>query len=105
MNIYEFPEKLKKDNSKRFEIVQPRHDDCKHSRILINETLNEVECKDCHAKVSPFWVLLQQAKKESSFFSHLERLVERVKSLQGKLKTKCQHCNKFTPIKTSVRNL
>lgn len=79
-------------------VVKKKFNRCRHNRILINEELSEVECQDCCEKLSPIWVLKMLANKQEAIESRIGTLQEREKKLQGRLRTKCEHCGQFTKI-------
>jgi len=58
---------------------------CNHSRIVVDPTMRQVECKDCGAIIDPIHALVQFAEKERRFqYSREEvlRAQERVKDLK-----------------------
>src|SRR5436190_18668915 len=48
---------------------------CAHPRTIVDETHGTVECRDCHAPLSAFWVLGQIAREEN-------RCLENVRSVR-----------------------
>jgi len=36
---------------------------CKHTKFIVDESLNEVECGICGEKLNPIWVISQMAKE------------------------------------------
>lgn len=68
-----------------------------HYNVRPGET--EVECGKCHTRLDPVFVLVQLAHVESRFRQAHERYIEESKRLAERLRTKCQHCGKFTRIR------
>lgn len=75
---------------------------CSHQKVIVDESLNTVECKDCGEKLNPVWVLAQYANKERLAVQHLEILRELQKKAEAKTKCKCQKCGQMTNIVRSV---
>lgn len=73
---------------------------CSHKTFIIDDSLNEVECEQCHAKLNPMWVLARLAAEEGDW----RRRSEIAHAIEAKLETrtrcKCDHCGKMTRIKT-----
>jgi hypothetical protein len=47
---------------------------CEHKRTVIDERAGTVECRDCQATLSAFWVLGQIAREENRCFERIKRL-------------------------------
>lgn len=90
--------KPKKQTDKTFEIVHRYNKECSHLRYEVDEALSEVTCRDCGAKLTPMFVLLQLAKLENSWISDYKRTVKAVEQLSKRQRTKCDHCGKMTRI-------
>ena len=71
---------------------------CAHSKFLVDETLNTVECGLCHKELNPIWVLKECARTESSARHALEYVEELTKKALKKNSCKCEHCGKMTKI-------
>lgn len=71
---------------------------CWHRRFLIDETLNEVECRDCGAKLNPMYALKQLAQQENKYHEYHARYQDELQRLSDRSKTKCEHCRKMTRI-------
>lgn len=96
-NIIGFPQFG--DKPQKALIKAPRYPiKCKHGEFIVDDQLDTVECGKCGEKLSPVWVLLQFADKDSDIrrrFATNEALVEEI---QKKTKCKCEHCGKLTKI-------
>ena len=71
---------------------------CRHSKFLVDETLDYVECGLCGKHLNPMWVLGQLCSRESLAQQRVDSLHEIAKNIEGKVRTKCQHCKKMTRI-------
>lgn len=56
---------------------------CLHPRTTIDELRGTVECRDCHAPVSAFWVLGQVAREENRCLENIRRLRAEAQELEG----------------------
>lgn len=77
---------------------------CQHGNFLVDEKLGEVECGICKAKLNPIWVLAQIAMVESQLSTRWASLKAEIELMKPRLKTKCDHCGKLTPIPTNVKS-
>jgi hypothetical protein len=71
---------------------------CSHQKVIVDESLNTVECKDCGEKLNPVWVLAQYANRERLAVQNLEMLKELQKKAEEKTKCKCEKCGGITRI-------
>lgn len=96
-NIVDFP--ALGDRPQKALVKAPRYPvKCKHGEFIVDDQLDTVECGKCGEKLSPMWVLLQFAYKDSQVrqrFAINEALVEEISK---KTKCKCEHCGKLTKI-------
>jgi len=67
---------------------------CPHGRTVIDEMQGTVECRDCGATLSAFWVLGQIAREENRAFHRLQTLRAEAAQLQS-----------WVPFLRSVRGL
>jgi ribosomal protein S27E len=77
-----------------------RHFDrkCQHTKFIVDEAENFIECGICGEKLNPIWVVMQMASSEHRAIRNLEEIEEIMKKALAKTKCKCQHCNKMTDI-------
>jgi len=71
---------------------------CKHTKFIVDESLNEVECGICGEKLNPIWVISQMANKEHRALIRLDEINKIADKALAKTKCKCQHCHKMTDI-------
>lgn len=72
---------------------------CAHrGPYVVDESLSEVECATCHAKLNPMWVLTRMANRETSMERHRATYQDEMQRLAERKKTKCEHCRKMTRI-------
>lgn len=74
---------------------------CFHRRFLVDEKLQEVECGDCHEKLSPMYVLTRLCSKENRYHELHARYHDELARLAARSRTTCQHCGKMTTISRS----
>lgn len=101
-NVAYLPRKKPK-GSGTFEVVSP-YGGCPHRHFDVDERLLEVTCRDCKAKLSPMWVLVQLAYEDTRLRNQWVHLRAEVRLLGDKTKTKCVHCEKFTPVRSKATN-
>jgi len=85
----------------RFLVVD--HMACSHHNgpYIIDDTLAEVTCGQCKAKLNPMFVLKQLAHQETRWHTHFKQYQGEMKRLSERSKTKCQHCKQMTRISHS----
>jgi len=71
---------------------------CWHRQVVVDDSLNTVECKLCGETLNPMWVLDQLCDKEHRYYMRLKELNDTANQVAEKLKCKCLHCGKMTPI-------
>ena len=71
---------------------------CQHRKILVDEALSEVECADCGAKLNPVATQARFAREESRWSREADRAHEEMERLNQRVRCKCLHCGKMTPI-------
>lgn len=75
---------------------------CRHPHFEVDEKLAEVTCRACGEKMNPMWVLVQIAHDERRLADRLLSLRTECRLLEGRVKTKCEHCKKMTRIRSNV---
>lgn len=76
---------------------------CMHRALLVDETLEFVECKTCGERLNPFFAIKQLMRLSERWHrerAELELVIEQAKT---KTRTKCEHCKKMTKIRTDVK--
>jgi ribosomal protein S27E len=72
---------------------------CQHARVLIDTQLNNLECRDCGARLNPVEHLASLVEE----WVHVKRLYEAYQKekeyVESRKKVKCQHCGHFTYIR------
>ena len=69
--------------------------------FIVDDTLAEVTCGKCQAKLNPMFVLKQLAHQETRWHESMRRYQGEMKRLDERSSTKCQHCKKLTRISKS----
>lgn len=73
--------------------------ECSHrGPYVVDESLAQVECATCHARLDPLWVLMRLANKETQMETHRAAYQDEMRRLAERSKTKCQCCGKMTRI-------
>jgi len=82
---------------------------CKHLRMEINEGAAMVICKDCGRQLDPMWVLSRMADNEGTLLNKIHqqyvRLCNIETAVRGKIRTKCKHCGRLTPVNITMKDL
>lgn len=71
---------------------------CMHKRFTVDERLQEIECRDCKAKLNPMYALLSLCRQEGRYHELHERYQDEMQRLAERTRTKCQHCDQMTRI-------
>lgn len=72
---------------------------CQHTKFIIDERMEQVECADCNLKMSPIYVLKYLANNIRLFERKKESAIQQIKIAEEKTRFKCDHCQKFTRLK------
>ena len=78
---------------------------CSHTGVtyIVDEKLAEVQCGECGAKLEPVWVLRQLCEKESKWHRNRDDYLAIKAEVQGRTRTRCQHCDQMTAINVKSR--
>lgn len=78
---------------------------CRHTGVtyIVDETLAEVQCGECGAKLEPVWVLRQLCEKEAKWNRNREEFLAIKKEAEARTRTRCQHCDQMTAINVKGR--
>jgi hypothetical protein len=87
-----------RDNSTERVLTEIRSYACMHKRFIIDDQLQQVECRDCKEKLSPMFALTQLCRQENRYHELHARYQDEMKRLGERSKTKCQHCDRMTAI-------
>lgn len=98
-NITPFPIKPRPLGTERvFQVVTPTRKGCSHDRFIVDESLEQVECRDCGERLNPIYALLALARRETQYHAYHVRYHDEMQRLSKRQKTKCQHCGQITRI-------
>lgn len=86
------------DTGQILQLVQPRFDQCQHTRFKIDSRLEKVTCRDCGESVSPLYALESMSRTESEFRRLIQRYQDEKAKHEQRSRCKCQHCGKMTRI-------
>lgn len=78
--------------------LTPRHDECQHVRLSIDQATDTVWCKDCSQKLSPMWVLNRIAEKHNRLYGNYSEVYRKTTKAVNMNRCKCEHCKKMTRI-------
>lgn len=101
-NITVLPVKKREVGENVLSVVH--HNTCWHPHFEVDEKLAEVTCRACGEKMNPMWVLIQIAHNERVLRDRLLSLRTECRLLEGRVRTKCEHCKKMTRIHSNVTN-
>lgn len=73
---------------------------CEHTKILVDAELAEVLCTLCETRLNPTEILRRMAQQESRWAYEREQRTALLQALDAKQRTKCQHCHRFTRVRT-----
>jgi ribosomal protein S27E len=99
-NIVDIPVEFKSPEAKDRFLKRVYTPECRHTTgpFLVDDTLMTVECGTCKKIISPVYVLILLANKETQWHLHREYFDKRVAELAERNRTKCDHCGKMTRI-------
>lgn len=79
---------------------------CKHFKMIVSEDVAEITCQECGEKLNPIWVLSRFAREEKTLREQLRNQLVRLKNIEvamnRKTRTKCKHCNRYTPVNINL---
>jgi ribosomal protein S27E len=87
-----------RDNSTERVLTEVRSYACLHKRFVIDDQLQQVECRDCGEKLNPMFALVQLCRQENRYHELHARYQDEMQRLGERSKTKCRHCGQMTPI-------
>ena len=99
-NVTVLPVKKREVGENVLSVVHPYK--CRHPHFEVDEKLAEVTCRACGEKMNPMWVLIQIAYNERVLSDRLLSLRTECRLLEGRVRTKCEHCKKMTRIHSNV---
>jgi ribosomal protein S27E len=74
-------------------------DECRHARVVLDEELLDMVCRDCGARVNPIqWMI----GRERVFHRHVEaydRYIDAKAAYTKKTRCKCEHCGRITHVR------
>jgi len=86
-------------------LVPKIRDKCYHQKFSVDHTLDHVTCDQCGERLNPMWVLKHLTQTESrakwKLYELQEKIVkekEKIEAARNKIRCKCRHCGKMTPI-------
>lgn len=94
--VVSLPTRVKRTSDQPLEVV--RYGKCQHHHIEVDETKADVKCRDCGDSLNPVWVLARLAQEDSLLMRRWEGMHAEVRALQGRVRTKCEHCDQMTRI-------
>lgn len=73
---------------------------CKHMNLTVDDELATVQCDDCGEKLNPIALLIRMTQEESRWQQRANDLKDLLQRFEEKHRCKCQHCGKFTNLRT-----
>lgn len=96
-NIAVLPVKPRTTSTERV-LTEVHSYDCRHTRFVVDEKLEQVECADCKERLNPIFALLQLCRQESRYHELHARYQDEMKRLGERSRTKCRKCGQMTEI-------
>jgi ribosomal protein S27E len=96
-NVTHLPRRKRGEPTGPLEVVQ-KYGDCRHMNIDVCEKEAEVTCRDCKTKLNPIWVLMRIAQDDRILVDRWAGMKAEMRLMGERTRTKCRHCQKFTPI-------
>ena len=79
-----------------------RKTECEHSRVIISTELNEIECKDCQAKINPVWWISNKLERLNAVNDRNNAILSEYREIFKKLDSKrnfmCKKCHEVNEI-------
>lgn len=74
------------------------YEQCTHGRISVDTALVHLTCLDCGALLNPVEWVASLADEWDRITRMTDRYKEEVAKFEKRTRTKCIHCEKFTPV-------
>jgi ribosomal protein S27E len=72
---------------------------CAHNSVYIDPSLANIKCNDCGQELNPMGWLAMLAEEWHRVTRLYDGYKEAKQALDGRSRTKCRHCGKFTSIR------
>jgi hypothetical protein len=98
-NVTAFPVKPKGKLDKALTLVIG-FEGCQHPRAIVDASLNELECADCHQKLNPIKFLARMAT-QSTLWDYEAMAIKKLRAeLAERKRCRCLHCGQWTEIRS-----
>ena len=97
-NVTPFPVRPKDPAQKPLTIVYS-YAGCQHTRAVVDEKLNELECADCHQKLNPIQFLVTMANQLTRWDEEARTIKKARELLAERKRCRCLNCGDWTDIK------
>lgn len=98
-NIKDIGVKFKRPSEEDRMLKVVHNKDCYNHQYLIDAEADIISCSKCNKTFNPMAVLVDLARKESTWINNKKRSMELLKKVEERTSTKCSHCGKMTKIK------
>jgi hypothetical protein len=71
---------------------------CHHNKVMANEELSELVCRDCGVRLNPVIWIVNAAEFFSRIKAQVDRYQDAKKVLEKRRRCKCRHCGRITEI-------
>lgn len=96
-NVTPLPVKRRTTSTERV-LTEAHSYACRHTRFVVDEKLEQVECADCKERLNPIYALLQLCRQETRYHELHARYQDEMKRLAERSRTKCRKCGQMTEI-------
>lgn len=84
------------------EFRRPR--ECFHNALLVDDETETVTCKSCGERVSAFFAIRKMMTLSDKWRRQRARAELEREEAEKKTRTRCEHCNEMTSVRTTVRD-
>lgn len=98
-NVTLFPVKPRGKPEKALTLVSG-FEGCQHPRAIVDASLDELECADCHAKLNPIKFLARMATQSTLWDYEAMAIKQARAELAARKRCRCLNCGQWTEIRS-----
>jgi len=72
--------------------------ECEHHRVTLDVALNVVTCRDCKKELNPIQFMVDHMAELNQINDRIVQLNKAKEEYDKRVRVKCRHCGKMTPL-------